>query len=150
MMDGTDLKNIKSSTGGGALVYVTVAGQGAKAASDQDLIRLYQGGFEFDGLDFDMEGELGQETGKTPVQLLDRCIGSAAVVSKAVGKPLYVQITVQGGRSPEGDTAWAAPYTAMRDKYKGGGGTFVKQFNLSLMMYGDSMTSSGWPSCTMR
>ena len=140
IMDGTDLNNIKSSTKTTPIVYVTLAGENATAATAEGLVRLYKGGFEFDGLDFDMEGDLG--SGDPGHLIQDKCMGIVNAVSAQIGKSLYVQFTVLAGDKPEGVGRWALPYKEMRDKP--GMDKNVKQFNLALMLYGDSMTSSGW------
>ena len=145
-MDEDDLKNIKGSTGGSPIIFITSSGENAKKAAAADLIKLYQGGFEFDGLDFDMEGELGVKGDPTAAAgLLENCMQVVQTVSAAIKKPLYVQFTVLAGASPEGVTTWGSPYADIVRKYSGS--SSVKQFNLALMLYGGSMTSDGW-GCT--
>ena len=147
LMDGSDLKNIKSSAGGTPIVYVTIAGEGAKAAAKEDLVKLYNGGFKFDGLDFDMEGELGRDRGGAR-ELMEQCMETVKYVSENTDrKSLYVQFTVLGGDDPEGPNRWATPYKEIREQYEGS--TFVKKFNISLMLYGASMSDIGW-GCTGR
>ena len=146
IMNADDLRNIKTSTGGTPAVYVTIAGAGgASVASADSLVQLYNAnGFHYDGLDFDMESKLGTPSGD-PYALMKQCMQTVETVSSKIGKPLNVQFTVLAGDKPEGKDTWATPYRKIREEYSTS--KAVKRFNIGLMLYGQTMTDSGW-GCT--
>jgi hypothetical protein len=132
-MNASDLLNIKQNSGA-TTVYVTVGGSNTGAAKDKTvwvnaLVDLYQKGFTYDGLDFDLEGSFAP-----PITLAD-CASIANTVATKIGpgKKLKIQFTVQGKQDnvkPLGDAFNDLDQT----KYPQ-----ISDYKLAIMLYGQSM-----------
>ena len=97
---GAELQILKKYAGANADVFLSLGGMnavspvGAKKHNIKPILDLYHRGFEFDGLDFDMEGP---ELGDHDFSLL-QCLEVAKEVAEKIGTQLKVHFTIFGSQ----------------------------------------------------
>ncbi len=142
-MTENDFKKIKKDNPN-AEVFVTLGGEGVTFSDTgtidrlaSNLVEFYNSGFQFDGLDFDMESDF-RNIG------FDKCVDIVSKVKSGIGKSLKTQFTVLAGMCPGKTIADGCQYQTSTDEVdwlKTNAGNYDY---LGLMLYGSSMTSSGY------
>ena len=127
-----------------AEVFVTLGGDGVvfndtgviDRISD-NLVEFYNSGFKFDGLDFDMESDF-RNIG------FDKCVDIVSKVKSGIGKSIKTQFTVLAGMCNGKTIADGCQYQTSLDEVDWLKTNTGRYDYLGLMLYGSSMTSSGY------
>ena len=142
-MTKKDFDKIKSDNPN-AEIFVTLGGEGVvfNDATVIDklpskLVKFYQNGFQFDGLDFDMESDF-RNAG------FDKCVSIVKEVENGIGKSLKTQFTILSGMCNGKTIADGCTYQTSTDEVDWLKNNASSYDYLGLMLYGASMTSVGY------